>query len=116
LTRLYDNQAANKLWINKLSAVNGIYLILDKATGNQYVGKASGRDGIWGRWKEYAQTKHGGNKKLEQMISDNPRCFESFSYSILQTLPSNLSEDEVNRYESLYKEKLGSRAHGLNLN
>jgi hypothetical protein len=31
-------------------------------------------------------------------------------------LPSNITEAEINKYETLYKEKLGSRAHGLNLN
>jgi hypothetical protein len=96
--------------------LNGIYLILDNTTGLQYIGSAYGSDGIWGRWKEYARTKDGGNKKLVEMVAVNPNCVENFTYSILQTLPSNLNKDEVIRYENLYKEKLGSRAHGLNLN
>lgn len=116
LQRLYQNPSANKLWINKLSSVNGIYLILDNISGLQYIGSAYGTEGIWGRWKEYARTKDGGNVKLTEMVSANPNCVDNFTYSILQTLPSNLNKDEVIRYENLYKEKLGSRAHGLNLN
>ena len=57
-----------------------------------------------------------GNKKLEEMVQYDETCVEHFTYSILQTLPSNLNKEEVIRYENLYKEKLGSRTHGLNLN
>jgi hypothetical protein len=116
LVRLYKNQSANKNWVNKLSAVKGIYLILDNTSGGQYIGKASGGDGVWGRWKEYATSKHGGNQELIKMVNTNEDCVHAFTYSILQTLPSNITEAEINKYETLYKEKLGSRVHGLNLN
>lgn len=116
LERLAENSSANKIWITKLSSVNGIYLIVDRVSGRQYVGSAYGKDGIWGRWLQYAKTRHGGNVKLIEMMEEEPLCYHSFTYSILQTLPSNLSEKEVRAYENLYKEKLGTRAHGLNLN
>ena len=44
-----------------LSAVNCIYLISDKKTGQQYVGSTYGKDGVWGRWQGYANTIHNGN-------------------------------------------------------
>lgn len=42
--------------------------------------------------------------------------YRHFKFSILQTLPSNITKPEIDRIERLYKEKLGSRAHGLNGN
>lgn len=40
-----------------LSAVKGIYLILDKKTGDKYIGCAYNKgDGILGRWREYVKT------------------------------------------------------------
>ncbi len=33
-----------------VSSVNGVYLILDTRTGNQYIGSAYGNDGIWQKW------------------------------------------------------------------
>ncbi len=37
-------------------------------------------------------------------------------YLILQTLPSNITQREIVAIENLYKQKLGSKAHGLNAN
>ena len=47
LKRLFENPDANRDWKNHLSSVNGIYMILDKSTGNQYIGSACGKFGIW---------------------------------------------------------------------
>ena len=39
-------------------------------TGKHYVGSASGaQGGIWGRWSEYAHTKHGGNKGIVDLVA-----------------------------------------------
>ena len=69
LRKIVNNKAAYKEWEEKLSAVAGVYLITDTKTGKHYVGSASGEQGsIWGRWNEYARTKHGGNKRLKELI------------------------------------------------
>ena len=111
---LVENPEANEDWKNHLSSINGIYLILDSKTGHQYVGSANGRGGIWQRWTDYANTVHGGNKKLKQICQANPNYHKNFRYSILQTLPSNITQREIVGIEHLYMEKLGTRAHGLN--
>ena len=116
LRKIYDFPDANKRWIDKLSAVNGIYLILDKKKGDQYIGAAYGKDGIWGRWKIYATTGHGENKLLKSLVKNNENYLLNFQWSIMETLPSNLSKEEVLHYESKYKQKLGSRLFGLNIN
>jgi hypothetical protein len=116
LKNLINNPEANHEWKNQLSAVNGIYLILDSKTGQQYVGSANGKDGIWQRWSEYATNYTGGNKELVALLKADPHYYRHFRYSVLQTLPSNITQREIIAIEALYKEKLGSRAHGLNQN
>lgn len=116
LQRLIQNPEANRDWYQHLSSVNGIYLILDQKTGLQYIGSACGNKGIWGRWENYAKTGHGGNLELKKLLAKDASYAPNFRYSILQSLPSNLTSKEVVAHENLYKEKLGSRVHGLNGN
>lgn len=48
LVRICSNPEANREWVHKLTAVAGVYLITH--AGNQYVGSAYGREGIYGRF------------------------------------------------------------------
>ena len=68
LKKLISNPEANREWHRMLSSVGGIYLIVDKLTGKQYVGSAYGEDGIWGRWANYAKSGHGGNELLKKLL------------------------------------------------
>lgn len=116
LKKLTENSEANHEWKHHLSAVNGIYLILDSSTGKQYIGSAYGDQGIWGRWGFYATSHHGGNVELKKLMEADPEHYRHFRFSVLQTLPSNTSARESIEVENLYKQKLGSLAHGLNMN
>lgn len=117
LVELYCHEDANREWRARLAAVAGVYLILATTTGAQYVGSACGVEGIWGRWAAYARDGHGGNVLLKKLIEAEHSGYPAaFSYSILQILPKTLARDEVLKWERRYKEKLGSRAKGLNLN
>ena len=116
LKQLINNPEANYDWQNHLSAVNGVYMILDGNTGMQYIGSANGQNGIWQRWSDYAVSGHGGNKELISLHSNEPDYYCHFRFSVLQTLPSNITQREIIAVEALYKEKFGSRAHGLNRN
>lgn len=116
LKQLYSEPEANREWRDRLRAVAGIYLILATTTGAQYVGSAYGLEGIWGRWSAYARDGHGGNKLLRNLVQNDPAYPEAFSYSILQILPPTFARAVVLESERLYKEKLGSRALGLNEN
>ncbi|MDA9982981.1 GIY-YIG nuclease family protein [Gammaproteobacteria bacterium] len=110
IQKLTKTSAANHSWIKALSVVNGIYVIKDTATGYLYVGSSYGADGICGRWAAYAQSGHGGNKMLKDF---DPSTFE---FSILEIVPRTMSADEVIAREKRWKDKLGTREHGLNLN
>ena len=116
LKRLIDNPEANEDWKHQLSSVNGIYLILNSKNGEQYIGSANGKGGIWQRWSEYAKKIHAENVKLKELYNQDNSCHKHFRYSILQPLPSNITKKEIDKIENLYKEKLGTRVFGLNLN
>ena len=107
---------SNREWHRMLSAVSGVYLITDTKTGLQYVGSASGANGVLGRWAKYAQSGHGGNAQLKQLLDGDPPHATNFQFTLLRTFPRTLTKAEVISYEALYKRKLGTRAFGLNSN
>lgn len=116
LSDIINHPLPHRDWHQMLKAVAGIYLVLDTRTGSQYVGSAYGATGLLGRWRTYVETGHGGNRQLRQLFEDRPNAAGDLQFSILQTLPSTLTAKEVIAHESLHKQKLGTRAHGLNSN
>ena len=115
LQKIMLNRQANIEWYYKLSSAAGIYVIKDKKEKKLYVGSASGDEGIWGRWKNYANNGHGGNRKLKNLIEENSNHANNFEFSILRVLPKkNISKSELANIEQLYMDKLGSKATGLN--
>ena len=116
LRYLFEHQEANREWRARLSAVAGVYLILATTTGRQYVGSASGTEGLWGRLAAYAANGHGGNVLLRNLIVKDSAYPDSFTYSLLQILPKTTTVAQTLEWERLYKHKLGSTATGLNAN
>lgn len=114
----------DKEWKSKLESLNCVYMILDKETGKQYVGvtykdmKPGIKNGILGRWTEYAQTGHGNNKLLVALLEDKGISYaeQNFQWTILETLPLNVTPKVAIDRESLYKKKFGTREHGYNEN
>jgi hypothetical protein len=116
LLDLYQDEDAHREWRARLSAVAGVYLILAESSGDLYIGSATGAEGIWGRWRAYAKTGHGNNALLRRLIASNRDYPQAFRFSILQIVPKSMSREDVIEFEVRFKAKLGSRAHGLNLN
>lgn len=116
LKRIIDGNSG--IWKNKLTAVKGIYVISDKATGKLYVGKADNVDGIWGRWKEYVNTGgHGGNVKLKKLLAKKPNyAIDNLRWGILQTCSLRIATKELDQLESQWKEKLSRKACTYNGN
>lgn len=96
-------------WINALRSVKGIYLLTCPKTKEQYVGKASGEAGFWGRWQDYVNNSHGGNVMLKG------RDPSDYQVSILETVGS-ANESDLDALEDRWKRKLQSREMGLNAN
>ena len=104
-------------WKTALSNVAGIYLIADTMTGKQYVGSAYGDAGIWQRWCAYADTGHGGNKELRNLLRDKGDNYAlNFLFTILEVIDLNASMDYVTTRECHWKDALLTRQYGYNSN
>jgi hypothetical protein len=115
LVLLAKEPEAHRDWVAGLKAVGAVYLIVDY-DGQQYVGSATGNDGLWQRWCEYAKTGHGHNLRLKQLCEQSLRHPAAFRFSILETLSRSLSRKEALSSEEFFKKKLGKKACVLNAN
>jgi hypothetical protein len=98
-------------WKTALENQKGVYLITDMKAGKFYVGKASGKEMIFGRWKSYVKTCHGGNKDFKELGNDYIK--QNFRYSILEAI----DDDEIIKTrEQWWKEILRTRKFGYNNN
>jgi hypothetical protein len=98
-------------WTQILRHARGIYLLVKRKTGEQYIGSASGSHGFVGRWLGY-QDGHGGNvgmRELGAAVSD-------YDVNILEVVASNATTEDIYARENLWKAKLGTRVVGLNRN
>ena len=111
-------ETKSSMWKSKLDAVNCIYMIVDSKTGKQYIGSTYNGLGIWQRWSEYVITDgHGGDVTLKKLIDQDPDYANKyFHWTILETLPSNITSSEAIDRESFYKEKFLTRKFGYNNN
>ena len=107
---------AHRDWVAGLTAVGGVYLIVSTLTGEQYVGSATGEHGIWQRWLNYADTGHCGNARLLNLCKTDPRHPDKFMFSILEVFSRTTAKSAAVAQETFFKNKLGSRAFGLNDN
>lgn len=116
LKAIINAPEGNPEWISKLSAVSGVYLIVDNKTGMQYIGSANGAEGFLGRWKSYSNNNHGDNKSLKDLVGNNKNYSSNFQISILRVMDKSSTKNQVIAAESFLKQKLGTRVHGLNNN
>jgi hypothetical protein len=98
-------------WHAVLSNARGIYLLVHRESGQQYVGSAYGAEGFFGRWVSYADG-HGGNVGLKELGASA----DAFDVAILEVVGSEATNEEIFARETLWKEKLGTRVKGLNRN
>ncbi len=98
-------------WKAKLRGWCGIYYIFDISDGRGYVGKASGAENLLGRWLNYADRGDGGNVRLRGRDPLN------FRFSILELVPGDMEDGDVEWREQNWMLRLRTRArtHGLNL-
>ena len=107
---LHDLPGIYPGWQERLREVKGIYVLVDKKTGQQYVGSAKGEDSLWGRFSDYARTGHGGNIELKH------RQGAEYQVGVLQVVDLSLPDHSIEEIESWWKHKLMSREHGINRN
>lgn len=104
-------------WRAALKSVAGVYVITDRSDGKHYVGSASGAEGIWGRWKLYAERPDGDNAGLKELLKEKASGHEkNFQLAILEICdPMTLPKDVIAR-ENHWKQALCSRDLGHNRN
>lgn len=110
VVKLFEYPVDNSDWLDYLSNRSGVYLILDKSDGQQYIGSAYGTSGFSGRWHEYANSGHGGNKDLKSKDPNN------FQFSILHETLNTIDKEKIIEIETMFKNNLGTKVHGLNNN
>lgn len=103
-------------WKEKLQSVNCIYAIIDNSNGKLYIGSTYGESGIWGRWQEYANSGHGDNIELKNLIDKDSKYANHFQWIILEVLPLKISSEKAIMRENFYKEKFLTRVFGYNRN
>ncbi len=108
---LHEVDSLPDSWQELLRTARGVYLLVHRTTGAQYVGSATGAGGFLGRWCGYADG-HGGNLALREL----GHAADNYDARILETAGSSATVDDVYALESHWKNKLGSRAQGLNRN
>jgi len=107
----------DQIWKTALKSVKGVYLITVKTNGKFYVGSATGKENIWGRWKNYVENGHGGNIELKKIINKKGIEYASnFQFSILEIKNLNTDDDEVIKRENFWKEVLLLREFRYNKN
>ncbi len=104
-------------WKVSLKSIKGVYLIRDVSTGRGYVGSAYGTDGVWGRWCSYIQNGHGGNLKLQDLVSSHgiDYCKKNYRFALLEQRPFAASDSFIIEREEFWKKLLSTRGdQGLN--
>ena len=105
-------------WKTALENAKGIYLITDTGNGKRYVGSAYGVTGIWSRWGCYAETGHGYNDELTQLIKSFGIAYarKHFRFALLEHLTMKTNDDVVIQRERYWKILLTRGDHGYNKN
>lgn len=103
-------QTMPRSWQDALRQWRGVYVIVDRQSGQSYVGSAFGSDNLLGRWSSYAKSGHGHNVDLKG------RDPTHFRFAILQLVAQDMAKEEVERLEASWKDRLATREFGLNKN
>ncbi|MGO8749033.1 MAG: GIY-YIG nuclease family protein [Thermoguttaceae bacterium] len=107
----------NPSWRTVLANVAGVYVITDISTGKQYVGSAYGGIGLWQRWNEYANSGHGGNRELRELLRAEGNDYaDNFQFSLVEVCDINANPEFIISRESHWKDVLMTRKFGLNWN
>jgi hypothetical protein len=105
-------------WRGALEHMKGVYVIHDRTSGKAYVGSAYSDTGIWSRWCQYAETFHGDNVDLKDLVErDGPeRLGDDLTFALLEFWSMRTSDEYVLQREKYWKDVLLSREFGHNLN
>lgn len=117
LKTMIDDGQSYADWHTALSSINAVYAIADKANGKVYIGSSYNKNGLLGRWSEYAATIHGDNEAFKELLVKDSAAYLHFQFSILKVLPKDITPLEAVEAEKGFKRKLQTFApFGYNFN
>ena len=96
-------------WRSILQNAKGVYVLTCPRDKAHYVGKADGEGGFYARWLSHAY--HGGDA-----IGFRQREPSEYRVGILEVAGSFASSRDIDQMEGRWKQKLQSRAIGINKN
>jgi hypothetical protein len=101
-----------------LKKVTGIYCLTDTKTGKLYIGSATGGEGVAGRWGNYLDSKHGGNKKLIALYDQmGSKYFEEhFTYTLIEYFGLSYDPARIFEREQYWKHCFNTIKCGYNDN
>ncbi len=101
-----------------LKKVTGIYCLTDTKTGKLYIGSATGGEGVAGRWGNYLDSKHGGNKKLIALYNDKGSSYfeDNFTYTLIEYFGLSYDPSKIIEREQYWKLCLNTIKSGYNDN
>ena len=116
LTAIVSQQRSD--WRIALEYMKGVYVIHDQTTGARYVGSAYGDTGIWQRWSTYAQTLHGNNVGLRELLEEKGADYfrANMRFALLEFWSMRTDDSHVLERESYWKDVLHARSLGHNKN
>ena len=88
MSRIREIPVLPQAWQGALTLVRGVYLLVSDS-GEQYVGSATGQEGLLGRRLVYAANGHGGNVLLCQL------GHRGYAVSILEVAAPDMSRDDI---------------------
>ena len=80
----------------------GVYMLRHTPTGGTYVGSAYGKEGLKGRWTSYANSVHGGNVELKNLVGSGAKASEF----TVTTLEISVDAKAALKSEQLWKQRL----------
>lgn len=98
-------------WKAALMGVKGVYCIMDRSSGNKYIGSAYGDSGIWSRWSQYVWSGHGGNVRLRELVEDKgiDYVMENFQIALLEHRSFKTDDSVIIQREQHWKRLMLSR-------
>lgn len=106
-------------WIAALENQKAIYLLVDTSNGKQYVGSATGDNGmLLQRWSSYVVNGHGDNAELKKIVETLgfQHIKDHFQYVLLENYNARVDKEFILRRELWWKSALCSREFGYNSN
>lgn len=108
----------NSDYRSALSTIKGVYCLTDTKEGKLYIGSAYGENGIAQRWKNYLDTKTGGNKSLIELYKSKGEDYfqNNFTFTLIEFFDMHTEKKKIIEREQYWKKAFSTRESGYNNN